>query len=474
MEPARLLNNMCHEALVTADINAIRKSRGFSAEETSSRSLLENFYLTDIGLDSAMSSLTENEVSALYLLQMVGKPVQVSFFERVYSDRDVNTSSYLYHRTFSQRYQDVFKQVRTKLVRRGLLVMAEAGREDTKLERWRFHLPVEFTSHLPPLFPNVVTFDQAGTTNNDVVGKALRESHRSQDSKNAIRLSSGSLLIGTHSFTAHRFHRWLQSKWKADLGLGPRSNEYLPSGSASDETSPVDALHYMLAQLGENEWVTPEQIAPGLYIFSGDRPRYSNREYPSAEEMCRAGWQWGQLTRASDNNRIFYRLAPSNISSDAKDDNPAAYLKVSSDNRVRINLRNITNENLELMTHSSNLSLENERLVAEPNLIKLGKMPVDLRNRPIIQWLSKESSIYQDALSTVEKQWGKQILHTNLLVAKINDLTLKVAIEKAFAKSNELQFLPNDYVAFPQDALAKVERAVKKAGHVVKTVEAGE
>lgn len=466
MELARLLNNMCHDALTNADINAIRKSRSFSVEETSSRSLLENFYLTDIGVDAAMSALTEDEVSALYMLQMAGEPVQVSFFERLYTDRERDTRSYRYHRTFSQRYQDVFKQVRTNLVRRGLLVMAEAGREETKLERWRFYLPTEFVPHLPPLFRNMAQFDEVGTTDSDAVGKALRESNRLLDDKNAIHLSRGSLLIGTRSFTAKRFHEWLQTKWKKELQL------LASSGTArSEEISPVDALHYMLTQLGVQEWVTPAQIDPKLFIFCGEGPEFSrDKKYPNAEKICHAGWEWGQLARYRDHHNTHYRLAPSSVSTDAKDDNPAAYLTVRSDNRVSVNLRDITNENLELMAESSDLQWEGERLIAEPNLIKLGKLSVELRQRPLIQWLAKDSAVYKEALSTVEKQWGKQILHTNLLVAKVNDLTLKVAIEKAFAKSNDIQFLPNDYIAFPPNVLTKVERAVKKAGHVVKTV----
>ncbi len=51
---------------------------------------------------------------------------------------------------------------------------------------------------------------------------------------------------------------------------------------------------------------------------------------------------------------------------------------------------------------------------------------------------------------------GKTILHENLTIARVSDLSLKVAIEKALG--NNLVSLKNDFVAFPRGLLDEVQR----------------
>jgi hypothetical protein len=52
----------------------------------------------------------------------------------------------------------------------------------------------------------------------------------------------------------------------------------------------------------------------------------------------------------------------------------------------------------------------------------------------------------------------------------VKDLTLKVALQKAFPKPDQLMLLPNDFIAFPRELLADMQRLVGKSGYVVKTI----
>ncbi|MBW2739162.1 MAG: hypothetical protein JRE64_10020 [Deltaproteobacteria bacterium] len=72
----------------------------------------------------------------------------------------------------------------------------------------------------------------------------------------------------------------------------------------------------------------------------------------------------------------------------------------------------------------------------------------------------------------IEKRWGKQVVHQNLLVARVRDLSLKVAIQKAFTDSGKVVFLPDNFIAFPNDLTKKIEALVNKSGYVVKAIEA--
>ena len=56
MDPNQMLHQMCHDILSDADVKAIGKARGFSSKETSTRALLENFFLTPIGVREALET----------------------------------------------------------------------------------------------------------------------------------------------------------------------------------------------------------------------------------------------------------------------------------------------------------------------------------------------------------------------------------------------------------------------------------
>jgi hypothetical protein len=58
MNTQKMLTEMCQDILTETDIKAICKSRGFSASEAASRTVFENFFLSDIGLETAMASLS--------------------------------------------------------------------------------------------------------------------------------------------------------------------------------------------------------------------------------------------------------------------------------------------------------------------------------------------------------------------------------------------------------------------------------
>lgn len=162
MELSYMLNQMCHEVLSNADVNAIRKARGFTKSEIDSRSQLESFYLASIGLEAAMLALSPAEIACLHLINYKNEGVDLTFFERIYgSDR---RGERYYYGAFTQQYQATYKAVKQNLLRRGLLVMAElrTRADNTKMERWRFRFPPEFAPYLPPQIPEPAAFEIPG------------------------------------------------------------------------------------------------------------------------------------------------------------------------------------------------------------------------------------------------------------------------------------------------------------------------
>ncbi len=105
MEPSHMLTEMCQQVLSTADIKAICKRRGFSAREASSRTMFENYFLSDIGVTAALASLSQEEIILLHLLQLENQAVDIRFFE------PLAQSKHAWHGTFTQRYTPAFKAV---------------------------------------------------------------------------------------------------------------------------------------------------------------------------------------------------------------------------------------------------------------------------------------------------------------------------------------------------------------------------
>ena len=105
-------------------------------------------------------------------------------------------------------------------------------------------------------------------------------------------------------------------------------------------------------------------------------------------------------------------------------------------------------------------------LLITPNLIRLGKVSDAILALPLVDWLQKNSPAFRQAIETLRHRRGKTIVHENLSVARVGDLALKVALEKALG--NRMVSLGEDSIAFPQEAVAEVRRVVTKLGHVVK------
>jgi len=87
-ETVDMLRDMYDDALTAADLRAICKSRGFYSDEVSSTPLFESVFLTEKGLESALGSLTQDEIALLHVLNFINKAVDVSFFEYFYGDQD--------------------------------------------------------------------------------------------------------------------------------------------------------------------------------------------------------------------------------------------------------------------------------------------------------------------------------------------------------------------------------------------------
>ena len=92
-----------------------------------------------------------------------------------------------------------------------------------------------------------------------------------------------------------------------------------------------------------------------------------------------------------------------------------------------------------------------------------------MRSSPLAQWLRNNVLGFRQIFERLDKRWGKHILHDNLMLARVKDLSLKVKIEKSLGPQDVIS-LADDFIAFPVGLAPKVRRIVSQADFAVKEV----
>lgn len=449
MSTLQLLHTMCAE-LPDADLNAIRKARGFSANETASRTSFASFYLTAVGVSNNMAALTPEETITLRLLHETGE-VDVSFFERLYGAGNT-------HGTYTQRYKATFDDVKKNLVRRGLIIMAEVKMraETVQLERWRYAIPPEFVPHLPPL--PAVHSEDPGMENETTIRRKLLElvggSPAIPNDPLPIHIKHGSIYLKDFPFSLATFGLWQTDAWQRAL------NAFKPDLPAS--LAPTIAA---LKLLDETAWTSPHALEPALAIYS------FGGKIPQTEKLLRQGWELGLLSRLEIDRVPHYRLTSAHFSSRTDAPYPATLEWASTTpDFITIDLRRIPLHDLDLLNTLTHLTVKGDELRSYPSLVKLGRAIPAQRNAPLSRWLAENIPAFGQALETVNAKWGQTLLHENLLVAQVRDLSLRIQLERELKEN--LIVLSDHYIAFPKESRSSAEKVLKKTGFVVKTVKA--
>ncbi len=452
-----MLKQMCKSDLNDSDIKAICKSRGFPEKEATSPDIFENFFISTIGIKEALTSLTYEEIVFLHLLKKINKEVDIEFFERLYGC--ARPSGGYDYRTFNQKYKETFKNVKNNLVRKGVLIIIEQEvyTTSTKLERMRFLFPQEFADFLPPVV-KASKFKESGDFKREImrdklleiIGGEQKQSPFSKERSFKLTVKDGDLCFGIEKFRVSHLLKWQQACWNASV----EGNTRMQSG----DMTPIEVTLYALSQLQEHEWLPADALAVMLKIFTGV-------EKDNPEHICAAGWEWGCLVKVVADGKTYYRL-PEYFMEDTN--SPEHYLQVKPDGTVTLDLMTVPYTALEMLASISILDVHNSKPRAAPSLIKIGNAPETFRKNNVYEWLKEKSSDFRTAMELAQKRWGKQIIHENLMIARVKDLSLKVQIGKSFADPNILVSLPNGYIAFPCDQLPAIQKLVEKSGHVIK------
>jgi hypothetical protein len=466
MDTATIVGMMCSEELSQADIQAICKNRGFAAKDAASTKLLENLLMSETGVVSALAGLSWDEILLLYYLKALSRPIELPFFERVYRAEHSGWSN-----TFTQRYGDTFKKLRIALVRRGILFFCDPGApwgdKRSKLERLIFVFPTEFHPFLPPLFKKVVRRSESGEVHDavlrsklqEVFGKTSQEQNEQQKSSDQIlHITDGELCLGDKGFRLVLFRNWQRQHWAGAVESKLRSSAKPPL------MNHVDAVSFALSQLGLQEWAEPVELTDILSFFC------HGLEPCDPVKICEEGWKWGCLARIKADESTWYRLPQDwGGQTEAARLSPGDYLIPESEHGVAVDLSRIPYASLETLAQLSRFSACDPTLWASPHRVKISRLLRTVGREPLALWLKENAPEFGRAFVELERKWGHNIVHQDIAVAEVKDLSLRVALEKAFSGKGCVS-LPGGFLAFPKDLREQVEALVVKSGYVVKRV----
>jgi len=442
-----IVKNMCSQLFSAVDIKAITNSRGFDKQCISNRDAFQHYFYSTVGLDKSIESLTANE--RIFLFYMGNEWVGVEFFQSLYPDL-VNDKRFC--RTVTQRYSEIHKAVQKNLLRKGLLLIGECY-GDTKIECIRYKVPELFYKQLPAPFTQKYKIDKPGKYDERRVRKLISarlEQHDEQRFVDNMHIDNGVLRLGKLDFSLAAITAWQNEQLFKAVTAGCKDKEKFIKNF-------MGAFDY----LAENEWVTTESLQPMIKFI------FPLNETVDIENIFKVAYELGCLMKVEQDNTSYYRAA--NFIEGANHDqlDPETFLTLKDDGFI-IDPNIIPYQQFADLAAVGFFSILNNKLKVDFNFVKLAKMGLDSLEKPLFVWMRKQSALLDDALKQIQTKHGKILLHKNLALLKVNDLRLKAQMIKSYQNSEEVLFLPSDYIAIPNAMVGELEKLIKKLGYAIK------
>jgi hypothetical protein len=462
MNKESMLKETCLLELGVGGRKAVGRVRGFSAAEISTPEFFQQAFLTDRGVATALSRLTPDEIRFLHLMSFEGQPVGLPFFDGLYKPAAGD-----YWISFNERYKGVFQQVKSRLIAQGILLTGtepEGYHKTGVLERRRFLFPDEFAGLLPPLLEarELETGARPATEPTLLRRKLLEILEPSTGSgvppgaaKSPWQIEKGQLLMGGQPFSETRLKNWQLASFATAAGYAKRER---------DQSSPITLLWYAFSRLKASEWAGAEGLLPFWKLA------LPKAKLPEPQATCDLGCDWECLEKSVSQGASYYRLrADKDLEAGLS---PESYFETGDPKIVCVHLESIPFKVLEQLGRVANFQIQAGSLRVNPDLIKIGHASLDILEAAWFQWLQSHHPAFGEASKTCAARRGKLIVHHNLLIARVRDLSLKVMIEKKLGGPGRLVSLSPEYLAFPADLLSEIQPLLKKSGHVLKAIRA--
>ncbi|MEM1121626.1 MAG: hypothetical protein AAGJ18_14340 [Bacteroidota bacterium] len=468
------LTKMFQSGLTATDKSKIIRARKLPKNTFDNFDVFKTYFLSKEGLAGLFKKLSQEEIIVLHILAFNQWITDVRVFEAAYMAMPKPQKYYYYGReTFTQQYSPVLKAVQTSLVQKGLLIKYEESLGgNTKAERQRFLFPTEFADYLPSVFTELKTLKTDGKTTDENVRKDLQKAIQlsPKATLSGLALVNKKLMLRKELLTNEGLIDVQFRQWRLGDGALILSNQYFDEGKPM-----MDFVLHHLKHLKPNQWFSKKSVTTLLSVWDDPKKRreldidkkYPRRYHP--EEWCEEGWKAGLLEKQTKAGMSFYRL----VSASTETADFGKYLTVKADGSLWIDLATIPLSELMVLNQLATFQTKSTTTnMLQPDLVNMSSLPETVWAHPLVNWLKTNVPTFKNAFATYQRKFGKELIHSNLLVAKVTDLSIRVLVEKGLKKEDQLVVLSDEFIAFPKSALAQVERIITKSGNVIKHVTA--
>jgi hypothetical protein len=453
MEHAWKIKKM-YKLLSPTDIKNICKNRNLPINQHLTADTFKNFICSSVGIDNAISLLSSTEVAALLLIKE-NESLDISHYAIIYAEDGYGT--------FTQRYQSTYKAVMQNFVRKGILLVDDDNRGDSKLERIRFTFPKEFRDRLPAPFLEIIEgnykTEDSDVTLRNKISKIYKEPPA--NIKNNLYVENSLLKFDIDIFKLNTLDRWRQDNLEKYIVKEYRDSKgYIGKNAFWKKINIVKIIIDAFGRLKANQFVSSEGIDSIFQVI------YGGKHGINLENILIRAADLGFLSKIILNNKNYYQSKNilEEIPIQAKD-----YL-IPEDNKFLVEINKIPYKCLEQLACLCSFFLDNKKVYIAPDFSRLVKIYHTVKDTDLFNYLRNHSPLLNTKINEIEDKHGKVLLHSNLLIAKINDFKLKAIFAKTYADSNRIIFLPNNYIAFTQEECGNIKKLVVKSGLAVKNI----
>lgn len=437
--------------LSRADRNSICKFRGIPKKVANSKKLFVKQFLTDKGVDEALESLDPLEYLGIFIIAHFNDDYKVDFFKKIYDYEPAAG----FDATFNQRYKDLYKVVRKKLVRKGILGFFHSKSDrsaKSKLEKRVFYVPSRIADKLSfPFKAHRIDKEYWKKNRKYLLDGIMTDFYQNIESQ--VGIKDGDLYHDSKPFKSE----FLISDW-----IDYWQDCIDAPGWVHFNSQKFYQILYFLSMLPDKSWLSEKDFDSFLDIMLYDN---YNTGYI---EKKKGGIRSKILFQYIENDQIYYQSTPEllyryNI------ENPNSWHQ-EDEQALIIKLENTAPHTLKEVVMISDFKISQNRLIAIPSFIKMGRAKKSDYEFKIINWLINNYPFYQKVFEKVQQLRGSELVHTNLEIAKLGDIKLKAILEKKFAESSKILFLDNNYIVFLPSLLPKIEKLLQREGLSIKQV----
>lgn len=431
--------------ITNADIKQICKNRGFPSSVNVDPNLLSHYILQISGLEKMFESLSKKEIIALYIINAMGKIPDVRFFESIYREKPDNR---VYSYTFNQRYKDLYKEVAENLIRKGILLPAYFYNFDakSKLEQTYFYFPDEFGKYL-----HQILFSKKEEIKGIVNSELLRDKLNRIIDDN-VSTKAGILKVGASPFTESLIKKKLfeQKLKKKDKNIK----------NVSDTVFFISLIIDLFDSLESDMWFNSNEIDPIIEVCL-----FGTETKLSGADVCEIAYNCGILCKHPNDNKLFQNTKQTYYTYVKPDE----YIS-DLNGKMALNIDKVPFSVIEVLSKSATFHIKGCDTLIEPSLELITKNIKKLQDNEIYNNLCNKLPLFANAGKTYKNLFGKRIIHRNLFVAKVSDLSIRMMLEKKFTDPTELVKLTDNYYAFPINNRKKIETMLNRSGFIIKEI----